>query len=331
MSPLNPKKILLIKHGSLGDIVFALEPILAIHKKFNNSVIDLVTEEKFIPFFKKIKMFDKFLVDNRGGFLSTFSLIRKILIGKYDLIIDLQNSKRTNFYHFFIKNFSSSRINGSRSFVHDRYIIPVQGQESPTQGLYNQLKLLDIDQSDPDFSWLASDKEDQSIEDKQVVLVIPGVSKSGRAKQWSPSNYQQLCSLLESKGYYICLVGTKHDTLSFQPILDGCKNVINLIDKSPPEIIYTVATNTVESHAIISASYRVYRTLDGFEAISYGTGSDYHTMLSYDVSGSYFNLDMNLLEPGYSYGLKFAFYDSDTNSWREQTQTFKFRVESYEY
>ena len=59
MSPLNPKKILLIKHGSLGDIVFALEPILSIHKQFNNSVIDLVTEEKFIPFFKKIKMFNK--------------------------------------------------------------------------------------------------------------------------------------------------------------------------------------------------------------------------------------------------------------------------------
>ena len=102
MSLLNPKKILLIKHGSLGDIVFALEPILSIHKKFNNSVIDLVTEEKFITFFKKIKMFDKFLVDNRTGFLSSLSLIYKIINGKYDLIIDLQNSKRTNFYHFFI-------------------------------------------------------------------------------------------------------------------------------------------------------------------------------------------------------------------------------------
>ena len=64
MSPLNPKKILLIKHGSLGDIVFALEPILAIHNKFNKSVIDLVTEEKFIPFFKKLKMFDKFLISH---------------------------------------------------------------------------------------------------------------------------------------------------------------------------------------------------------------------------------------------------------------------------
>ena len=244
MSRLNPKKILLIKHGSLGDIVFALEPILAIQNKFNNSVIDLITEEKFIPFFKKIKMFDQFFIDNRGGFFSTLSLISKIINGKYDLIIDLQNSKRTNFYHFFIKIFSRSRINGSRSFVHDRYIIPPQGKESPTQGLYNQLKLLDINQSDPDLSWLVSDKENQSIENKDIVLVIPGVSKSGRAKQWSPDKYQKLCSVLESKGYYICLVGTRHDASSFQPILNGCKNIINLIDKSPPEIIYTVASKS---------------------------------------------------------------------------------------
>ena len=244
MSPLNPKKILLIKHGSLGDIVFALEPILSIHKQFNNSVIDLVTEEKFIPFFKKIKMFDQFLIDNRAGFLPSFSLIVKIIKGKYDLIIDLQNSKRTNFYHFFTKIFSRSRINGSRSFVHDRYTIPAQGKESPTQGLYNQLKLLDINQSDPDLSWLVSDKENQSIENKDIVLVIPGVSKSGHAKQWSPNKYQQLCSFLESKGYYICLVGTKHDASSFQPILNGCKNIINLIDRSPPEIIYTVASKS---------------------------------------------------------------------------------------
>ena len=244
MSPLNPKKILLIKHGSLGDIVFALEPILSIQKKFNNSVIDLVTEEKFIPFFKKINMFDQFLIDNRVGFLSSFSLIRKIINGKYDLIIDLQNSKRTNFYHLFTKIFSRSRINGSRSFVHDRYVIPVQGKESPTQGLYNQLKLLGIDKSDPDFSWLLSDEENQSIENKQIVLVIPGVSKSGRAKQWSPSKYQQLCSILESKGYYVCLVGTKHDASSFQPILNSCKNIINLIDRSPPEIIYSVASKS---------------------------------------------------------------------------------------
>ena len=54
-------------------------------------------------------------------------------------------------------------------------------------------------------------------------------------------------------------------------------------------------------------------------------------MLSYDISGSYFDLDMSLLESGYAYGIKFAFYDNRTQSWREQDQSFKFRVESYEY
>ena len=72
MSQLNSKKILLIKHGSLGDIVFALEPILAIQKKFNNSVIDLVTEEKFIPFFKKIKIPSLFLFKVGMVFMSFF-------------------------------------------------------------------------------------------------------------------------------------------------------------------------------------------------------------------------------------------------------------------
>ena len=244
MSLSNPKKILIIKHGSLGDIVFALEPILAIQNKFDNSVIDLVTEEKFISFFKKIQIFDQFIIDNRGGFFSMLSIITKIISGKYDLIIDLQNSKRTNFYHFFIKIFSRSRINGSRNFVHDRYIIPPQGKESPTQGLLNQLKLLDIDHINPDFSWLVSDKEDQSLVNKEVILVIPGVSKSGHAKQWSPTKYEQLCYFLESKGYYICLVGTKDDAKTFQPILNRCKKIINLIDKSPPEIIYTVASKS---------------------------------------------------------------------------------------
>jgi hypothetical protein len=95
--------------------------------------------------------------------------------------------------------------------------------------------------------------------------------------------------------------------------------------------IYTVATTKIESETIISASYKVYRILDGFPAVPFGTGSDYHTGLSYDISGNYFDLDMKLLEPGYAYGLKFAFYDERNTAWNEQEETFKFRVEDYEY
>lgn len=95
--------------------------------------------------------------------------------------------------------------------------------------------------------------------------------------------------------------------------------------------IYTVARTNVPTTTIESASYRVYRTLDGYEAIPYGTGSDLHTLLSHDVSGNYFDLDMSLLEPGYQYAVKFAFYEQPVNSWSEQPHTFTFRVEEYEY
>ena len=72
-------------------------------------------------------------------------------------------------------------------------------------------------------------------------MVIPGVSQSGKYKQWSPNKFQEICSFLEAKGFHICLVGTKHDANATEPILNKCRNIINLIDKSPPDIIYSAA------------------------------------------------------------------------------------------
>ena len=94
---------------------------------------------------------------------------------------------------------------------------------------------------------------------------------------------------------------------------------------------YVVANSTPDSTTIVSASYRVFRITDAYGAIPYGTGSDLHTQMSYDVSGSYFDFDMNLLEPGHAYAFKFSFYDSALSTWTEQPGVFKFRVEDYEY
>ena len=40
---------------------------------------------------------------------------------------------------------------------------------------------------------------------------------------------------------------------------------------------------------------------------------------------------MNLLQPGYEYGFKIAFYDDDLVSWQEQDKLFKFRVKKNEH
>tara|TARA_R110000824_G_scaffold14605_3_gene62099 strand:+ start:18975 stop:20507 length:1533 start_codon:yes stop_codon:yes gene_type:complete len=89
--------------------------------------------------------------------------------------------------------------------------------------------------------------------------------------------------------------------------------------------IYTIANSDIETTTVDKAYYKVLRTADNLEVISYGTGSDQQTKLSYDVSGNYFNLDMSLLEAGYMYDLKFAYYLNGV--YKEQPETFKFRVE----
>ena len=92
--------------------------------------------------------------------------------------------------------------------------------------------------------------------------------------------------------------------------------------------IYTKATAQAEVNIVESGSYEIYRVVDDLKVIPYGTGSTLHTQMSFDASGSYFDLDMEMLEKGYMYGIKFAYYNNSVGSWVEQPETFKFRVES---
>ncbi len=117
---------------------------------------------------------------------------------------------------------------------------------------------------------------------------------------------------------------------SYAPVQNARFNLY-IREKNWSPTIYTKANNDPPTTSIVSASYRVYRVMDGQSAVPYYTGSNFATGLSYDVSGNYFDFDMSLLEPGYAYAFKFAFYDSELQSWQEQDQTFKFRVENHEY
>ena len=88
--------------------------------------------------------------------------------------------------------------------------------------------------------------------------------------------------------------------------------------------IYTVSVADIENKTIEDAYYRIFRVVDDFDVIPYGTGSDNHTLLSYDKDGNYFDLDMSIFEPDYQYGISFIFKLED--SYYEQSEVFKFRV-----
>jgi len=90
--------------------------------------------------------------------------------------------------------------------------------------------------------------------------------------------------------------------------------------------IYTVSKDKPEGLTVTSAYYRILRSIDDYEVVPYGTGSVKYTELPYDSEGNYFDLDMNILEPGYQYMIKIAFYDEYTKQYQEQPYEFKFRV-----
>ena len=239
--------ILVVKHGSLGDIAFSLLAMAAIRRYFNASNIDLLTEKKYANFLNKSGNFDLIIEDSRKGILNTLRVIHKIYKKKYDLIIDLQNSNRTNYYWLLLKFFSKSKINGSRSNCDIRYTIPLQGTESPQKGLYNQLKLLGINEISDDLGWLLTNTD--KISEDKLIMFIPGVSKSGKYKQWSSQKFAELATILENKSFKICVVGQESDREITDMIKKNCKNIIDLTGKSPPEVIFSIAK---KSHLVVS-------------------------------------------------------------------------------
>ena len=89
--------------------------------------------------------------------------------------------------------------------------------------------------------------------------------------------------------------------------------------------IYTKATTAIEPTILRDAYYKITRQLDGVVVIDYGTGSVEYTKLSYDASGSYFDLDMINLESDYAYNINILSIEDGVTY--EHPETFKFRVE----
>ena len=93
--------ILIIKHGSLGDIAQACGAIQDISENHKEDQIHLLTTKPYFELFKKNPFIHNVILDKR---LSRFNLIylyqltRTLKDFNFRKIYDLQNSSRTTFY-----------------------------------------------------------------------------------------------------------------------------------------------------------------------------------------------------------------------------------------
>ncbi len=93
--------ILIIKHGSLGDIAQASGAIQDISEFNKNDDVYLLTTKPYFKLFERNPYLKAVILDkrlSRFNLLYLFSLMRTIKKYKFAKVFDLQNSSRTSFY-----------------------------------------------------------------------------------------------------------------------------------------------------------------------------------------------------------------------------------------
>ena len=253
--------ILIIKHGSIGDFVMSIGSIRSVRHKFPKKKIYLLTTTLIKNKFYKIPYIDQIFIDDRKSNLDLFKYLLKLSKLDISVVIDLQNSQRTEIYHLFTRVFFRSiRINSARNFAQLRYKIPPHGDEHVCEGLNNQLKLLDINNFfEPSVEWLKKSQFNNPFKGKYVVL-IPGSSKSGLKKRWHARSFSVLSEFLMKLNYSVIATGSSSDREIVEEIkslnqkvfvsenLSKFENFINLCEQS--SLIISVDTGPAHIAAL---------------------------------------------------------------------------------
>jgi len=99
--------ILIIKHGSLGDLIQANGAIEDIKKSNKKSNLVLLTSKQYVALMIKCPYIDKVIVDKRlprWNLFYLYKLKKKLNFYNFRRVFDLQNSSRTKFYSKYIIN-----------------------------------------------------------------------------------------------------------------------------------------------------------------------------------------------------------------------------------
>ena len=109
------KKILIIKHGALGDVILSMHSVFAIWKHFKGYEISVLTESKYKELFQCLPFIKNIKIDNRPKFyyvLKYIKIFKWFYKSDFEWIFDLQTSKRTNLYFLILSIFKDFNWNG---------------------------------------------------------------------------------------------------------------------------------------------------------------------------------------------------------------------------
>ena len=198
--------ILIIKHGSLGDIAQASGAIQDIYENHKEDKIYLLTTKPYVELFKKSPFISDVILDKR---LSKFNLIylyflmKKIKKYNFSKVFDLQNSSRTSFYKSVLFPKAPKEIwSSSQTTLPDDQNKDEFDKISVLERFEYQLKTSGINVSkthEPDFSWAGSNIDDikKKYNLKNYILLFPFCSPHLAIKKWP--HYNDLIKIIFNK------------------------------------------------------------------------------------------------------------------------------------
>ncbi len=198
--------ILIIKHGSLGDIAQACGAIQDISENHKDDQIHLLTTKPYFDLFKKNPHISNVILDKRLSRLNLiylYSLMKSIKKYNFSKVYDLQNSSRTSFYKKILfpkatkdtwSSTETTLLEGTTKKDFDK--------DSVLSRFDYQLKSSGIDTNhtlSPDFSWSPSDisqiKNYHQLD--KYILIFPFCSPHLTSKKWP--YYNELISMINEK------------------------------------------------------------------------------------------------------------------------------------
>ena len=198
--------ILIIKHGSLGDIAQASGAIQDISESHKDDEIHLMTTKPYFELFKKNPHISNVILDKRlpkYNLIYLYLLMKNIKKYKFSKVYDLQNSSRTAFYkRILFPNALKDIWSSTETTLPEGTTKDDFDKDSVLSRFDHQLKSSGINTShtlSPDFSWSPSDitqiKNHHHLE--KYIVLFPFCSPHLTSKKWP--YYNDLISTINEK------------------------------------------------------------------------------------------------------------------------------------
>ena len=247
------QKILVIKHGALGDFVLETGAMFDIRRRHPEAELHLLTAAAFVKMAQRMDIFADILVDNRDSHLP-WGILRGLARNGYDVVYDLQCSNRTRKRYFAILRWLARK---SYTWIDGRTKVAATITKHRSWGCGSiRREPVELAWTPTDLSFLRSDNAELDKLPERYVLLICGCSPTHPYKRWPVQNFCELAQRLAARGVASVLIGTSAEAAEIGAVTSACPSAVSLLNKTAlldvPEIarraIATVGNDTGPSH-----------------------------------------------------------------------------------